>query len=82
VRARYARERYQLYKARAMGPRATSPARLRELQQACEQAQARLRFAEAEAEAEGEGDGEGVGEGRGARRRGGRPPDPPSAPRP
>jgi hypothetical protein len=68
VRARYARERYQLYKARALGPRPTSPARLRELQQEYEQAEARLRFAEAEA-----GRAEGAG---------GRPPDSPSASRP
>jgi hypothetical protein len=50
TQARYARERYQLYKARALGPRPTSPARLRELERACEQAETRLRFAEAEAE--------------------------------
>jgi hypothetical protein len=48
AKARYARERYQLYKARAYGPRPTSPERLRELQRVCEQAEARLRFAEAE----------------------------------
>jgi hypothetical protein len=46
--ARYARERYQLYKAKAYGQRLTSPARLRELQRAYEQAEARLRAAEAE----------------------------------
>ena len=48
AQARYARERYQLYKAKAYGQRATSPARLRELERACEQAEARLRAAEAE----------------------------------
>ena len=48
TQARYARERYQLYKARTLGPRSTSPQRLRELQRACEQAEARLRFAQAE----------------------------------
>ena len=32
VEARYARERYQLYRAKAYGPRPTSMARLRELQ--------------------------------------------------
>jgi hypothetical protein len=48
AQARYARERYQLYKAKAYGPRATSPARLRELERACQQAEARLRAAEAE----------------------------------
>jgi hypothetical protein len=46
--ARYARERYQLYKAKAYGPRSTSPTRLRELQRIYEQAEARLRAAEAE----------------------------------
>lgn len=40
--ARHARERYQLYKAKAYGQRPTSPARLRELQRAYEQAEARL----------------------------------------
>jgi len=50
AQARHARERYQLYKAKAYGQRPTSPERLRELQQASEQAEARLRFAEAEAE--------------------------------
>ena len=46
--ARYARERYQLYKAKTYGQRATSATRLRELQRLHEQADARLRFAEAE----------------------------------
>ena len=58
AQARYARERYQLYKAKAYGQRASSPARLRELERACEQAKARLRAAEAEeqrARAAGEG---------------------------
>ena len=31
VQARYARERYDLYKAKTYGPRLTSPARMREL---------------------------------------------------
>jgi hypothetical protein len=48
AKARHARERYQLYKAKAYGPRPTSPARLRELQRAYEQAEARLRAAKAE----------------------------------
>jgi hypothetical protein len=48
TQARYARERYQLYKARALGQRPTSPQRLQELERACEQAETRLRFAEAE----------------------------------
>jgi len=46
--ARHARERYQLYKARALGQRPTSEQRLRELQRACQQAEERLRFAEDE----------------------------------
>jgi hypothetical protein len=48
AQAQYARQRYDLYKAKAYGPRLTSPARLRELQRACEQAEARLRAAEAQ----------------------------------
>jgi hypothetical protein len=48
TQAQYARERYQLYKAKSYGQRPTSPARLRELQQTYERAEARLRFAEAE----------------------------------
>lgn len=43
--ARYAQERYDLYKAKTYGPTMTSPARLRELQQACNLADARLRSA-------------------------------------
>ncbi|HEX9480816.1 MAG TPA: hypothetical protein VF927_01815 [Solirubrobacteraceae bacterium] len=50
TQARYARERYQLYKARALGQRPTSPQRLQELERAYEQAESRLRFAEAEAQ--------------------------------
>ena len=48
TQAQYARERYQLYKAKAYGQRPTSPARLRELRHAYEQARERLSFAEAE----------------------------------
>jgi len=48
AQAQYARERYQLYKAKTYGQRPTSPARLRELQRTYEQAEARLRFAEAD----------------------------------
>lgn len=48
AQARYARQRFDLYKAKAYGPRLTSPARLRELERACEQAEAHLRAAEAE----------------------------------
>ena len=44
--ARYARERRDLYRARAYAQRPTSPARLRELEQAAELAEARLRHAE------------------------------------
>jgi hypothetical protein len=51
AKAKYARERYQLYKAKAYGQRPTSPARLRELRRAYEQSEQRLRFAEAQEEA-------------------------------
>jgi hypothetical protein len=40
--ARYARERYQLYRARAYGSRLTSSARLRELERSSELAASRL----------------------------------------
>jgi hypothetical protein len=40
--ARYARERYQLYRARAYGLRATSPARLRGCERAWKLAESRL----------------------------------------
>ena len=43
--ARYARERYELYKAKTYGPRPTSLARLRELQRIHEGADGRLRRA-------------------------------------
>ena len=46
IEARYHRERYDLYRAKAYGPRATSPVRLRELERACQAAAARLRHAE------------------------------------
>lgn len=45
--ARYWRERADLYRAKAYGPRPTTPARLRELERAAQQAEARLRQAEA-----------------------------------
>jgi hypothetical protein len=48
VQAQYARQRYDLYKAKAYGQRPTSPARMRELERACEQAEARLRAGEAQ----------------------------------
>jgi hypothetical protein len=46
--AQYARQRYDLYKAKAYGQRPTSLARMRELERACEGAEARLRAAETE----------------------------------
>jgi hypothetical protein len=48
MQARYARERYQLYRAKTFGQRPTSAARLSELQRNRENAEARLRAAEAE----------------------------------
>jgi hypothetical protein len=48
AQAKYARERYQLYKAKSFGGRLTSPIRLRELQRTYEQAEARLRAAKTE----------------------------------
>jgi len=52
AQAQYARQRYDLYKAKAYSQRLTSPARMRELERACARAENELRFAEAEAEAE------------------------------
>jgi hypothetical protein len=40
--ARYARERYQLYRAKSLGPRATSAGRLRELERNADRLQGRL----------------------------------------
>ena len=40
--ARHARRRYRLYRAKAYGPRSTSPGRLRELERAAEFAEQRL----------------------------------------
>lgn len=40
--ARYARDRARLYRARSYGPRATNPARLRELERIQQGAEARL----------------------------------------
>jgi hypothetical protein len=45
---RYARERYQLYRAKAYGPRLTSLARLGELERQSELAKSRLERAKAE----------------------------------
>lgn len=52
--ARYHCERYHLYRAKTYGPRATSPTRLRELEQACRLAESRLRHAQREHLAEAE----------------------------
>jgi hypothetical protein len=49
AQALHARQRYDLYKARAYGQRLTSPARMRELERASALAEETLRFAEAEA---------------------------------
>jgi hypothetical protein len=49
TQAQYARQRYDLYKAKAYGPRPTSATRMRELERECARAEAALRFAEAEA---------------------------------
>jgi hypothetical protein len=46
--ARHARERYQLYRAKAYGPRLTSAGRLRELERASKLADSRLDRARAE----------------------------------
>jgi hypothetical protein len=51
--ARYARERYQLYRAKAYGPRPTSATRMRELQRIHENAEARLARARRRAAASG-----------------------------
>jgi hypothetical protein len=49
AQAKHARERYDLYKAKAYGPRLTSPVRLSELEREAARAEDRLRAAEAEA---------------------------------
>ena len=43
--ARYARERYQLYKARVYGPRVADPGRLAELKRVCLRAEGTFRRA-------------------------------------
>ena len=48
--AQYARERYQIYRARAYGPRQTSPKRLRDLEKRSKLAEARLDRARGEQE--------------------------------
>ncbi len=45
--ARYWRDKLALYRAKAYGPRSTTPARMRELERASQGADARLRRAEA-----------------------------------
>lgn len=52
--ARYARERYELYRAKTYGPRPASLARLRELQRIHEGAEARLRARRAHAATDGD----------------------------
>jgi hypothetical protein len=47
--ARHARERYDLYRARAYGMRPTSPARMRELERQRDHAESAFRFAQREA---------------------------------
>ncbi len=49
TQARFARERYDLYKAKVYGPRLTSASRLRELERECARTAADLSFAEVEA---------------------------------
>jgi hypothetical protein len=49
AQAQHARERYELYKAKAYSQRPTSPVRMRELERASARAEDALRFAEAEA---------------------------------
>ena len=46
--ARHARDRYRLYRAKAYGPRATSPGRLRDLERQANLAESRLERAKAE----------------------------------
>jgi hypothetical protein len=40
--AKYARERFDLYRAKVYGPRSSNPTQLRKLQEACKYAEARL----------------------------------------
>lgn len=49
AQAQHARQRYDLYKAKAYSQRLTSPERLRELERASTRAEEALRFAKAEA---------------------------------
>ena len=54
VQARFARQRYDLYKARSYSDRPTSPRRLRELERECARAEASLLFARRQAKTAGE----------------------------
>lgn len=49
TQAKFARERYDLYKAKSYGPHLTSPARLRELERESARTAANLSFAKSEA---------------------------------
>jgi hypothetical protein len=51
--ARYARERRDLYRAKVVGPRPTSPVRLEELERASDFSEERLRRAEKQARVPG-----------------------------
>ena len=48
--ARYARERFDLYRAKSYGMHPTSPERLRELERRATETRERLRFAERQAD--------------------------------
>jgi len=48
--AKYARDRYRLYKAKVHSPRLTSPGRLRKLERASNMAEAMLRRAQSQAQ--------------------------------
>ena len=50
AQARYARDRYRLYRARVHSPRPTSPGRLRGLERASTRADSMLRRARSESE--------------------------------
>jgi hypothetical protein len=60
AQARHARQRFDLYKAKAYGPRLTSPSRLRELERESARAEANLRFARDDAKESRRGDRPGV----------------------
>lgn len=56
AQAQYARQRYDLYKAKAYGRRLTSPARMRELEREASRTEANLQFAKAQAKRDRTGD--------------------------